>query len=80
MNENFSKEAEHAAKKLNNKLYIAIANRMIGETLCFMSEFEQALAHQKVHLSTSQMDFPDLISTRFMILIIFHSRFFKGRK
>lgn len=45
------KEAEEAAKILGNKLYIAVANRMIGETLCALGEFEEAVQHQKVHLS-----------------------------
>lgn len=48
------KEAEEAAKILGNKLYIAVANRMIGETLCALGEFEEAVQHQKVHLTYSR--------------------------
>lgn len=44
-------QAEKAAKKLNNKMYIAKANRMIGEMLCNLGEFEKAIEHGKIHLS-----------------------------
>lgn len=44
-------EAEKTAQKLGNIIYVAIANRMIGETLCALGEFEEAIKHQNIHLS-----------------------------
>lgn len=49
---NFDQEAEKAAKKLGNRYFIAVTNRMIGETYCALGEFEKAILHQKIHLRT----------------------------
>ncbi len=46
-----SQISEDAAKQLNNKIYIAVANRMIGEAYCAMGDFDKAIHHQNIHLS-----------------------------
>ncbi|KAK7590065.1 hypothetical protein V9T40_001678 [Parthenolecanium corni] len=48
------KEAEKAAKKVNSKMYVAKANRMIGETFCALGEFEKAIEHGKIHFAYSR--------------------------
>nr|XP_018915883.1 PREDICTED: tonsoku-like protein [Bemisia tabaci] len=46
--------AEKIARSIGNKIDIGVANRMIGEVLCCLGEFDQAIEHQKKHLDLSK--------------------------
>lgn len=47
-------QCEEAANRCGDEIRLGVANRMIGEMYCYLSEFENAIKHQKLHLKISK--------------------------
>ena len=45
----------HLSESLHDTIAVAVAHRKIGECLCELQDFEQALVHQQKHLEVIEM-------------------------
>ena len=47
------KEEIHLSEAINDIIGVAVGNRKVGECLCELQEFEEAIRFQKLHLDVS---------------------------
>ena len=46
----------HLSESVRDTIGVAVAHRKIGECLCELQDFEQALVHQEKHLEVTEIE------------------------